>query len=264
MWIAISVVLMVIGLVGIIVCQKKQKTNPNAQALAFVFLILILAGAGCMLWKTGMLGGDPEMDRIISNEVTFTKARSQAIAEHIGKTWAGQKVVVITDPNVAQSPISKAAVESMQEFLKKAGMDVASVEALNIPESSPENPVPMENAVTAKLYNDIFNANKTVGVFVIMSQMPFSVSELKKMNCWSFDGKKQRVVVVSGEIMNLKGLIAAGKIGAAVAMKNTPAAVDPDKDAPKDLKAAFDVRYLLVTPQNVKQVEKDNPGLFGR
>ena len=60
----VYVALMIAGLVGIIVCQKKQKTNPNAQAVAFVFLIVILVGAGGMLHQTGMFGGDPEMDRI--------------------------------------------------------------------------------------------------------------------------------------------------------------------------------------------------------
>ena len=48
----VSIALMVAGLIGIVVCQKKQKTNPNAQSLAFVFLIVILAGAGVMIYDT--------------------------------------------------------------------------------------------------------------------------------------------------------------------------------------------------------------------
>ena len=43
MYLVIGIALMVVALIGIIWCQKKQKTNPNAQAFAFVFLILIIA-----------------------------------------------------------------------------------------------------------------------------------------------------------------------------------------------------------------------------
>ena len=60
----LSIVLMVLGLIGIIVCQKKQKTNPNAQGLAVICLVVILVGAGMLLWTNGLLpgAGDREMD----------------------------------------------------------------------------------------------------------------------------------------------------------------------------------------------------------
>ena len=77
----VYVALMIAGLAGMIVCQKKQKTNPNAQTIAFVFLVVILAGAGGMLYETGIFGGDREMDRIMGNEIAFAKARSSVLSD---------------------------------------------------------------------------------------------------------------------------------------------------------------------------------------
>jgi len=260
----VYVALMIAGLIGIIVCQKKQKTNPNAQAIAFVFLVVILAGAGGMLYETGIFGGDREMDRIMGNEIAFAKARSKVLADHIGKSWKGQSAVIITEPHIDQNKIAKAGLDAMQADLKAAGVDVTAVEALNIPEGTAEEPVPMETALNAKVYDDIFNRYKNANIFVIMSQLPLEDKELTKMACWKFDPKKTRIILVNGEIYKLKGAITQGIIGAAIAMKTGPNAYDPEKAAPKDVQAAFDTRFILVTPANVKEVAEKNSDLFAK
>ena len=260
----VYVALMIAGLVGMIICQKKQKTNPNAQAIAFVFLVVILAGAGGMLYETGIFGGDREMDRIMGNEIAFAKARSTVLSDYIGKTWKGQSAVIITEPNIEQNKIAKAGLDAMQESLKAAGVNVTAVEALNLPQGTAEEPVPMEVALNAKVYNDIFNKYKSANIFIIMSQLPFEAKELKNLACWKFDAKKARVILVNGEIYNLKGAIASGLVGAAIAMKSGPNAYDPEKAAPKDVQQAFDTRFILVTPQNVKDIASKNADMFAK
>ena len=260
----VYVALMIAGLAGMIVCQKKQKTNPNAQTIAFVFLVVILAGAGGMLYETGIFGGDREMDRIMGNEIAFAKARSSVLSDYIGKTWKGQSAVIITEPNIDQNKIAKAGLDAMQESLKAAGVNVTAVEALKLPQGTAEEPVPMEVALNAKVYNDIFAKYKSANIFIIMSQLPFEAKELKNLACWKFDAKKARVILVNGEIYNLKGAIASGLVGAAIAMKSGPNAYDPEKAAPKDVQQAFDTRFILVTPQNVKDIAAKNGDLFAK
>lgn len=262
----VYVALMIAGLVGIIVCQKKQKTNPNAQTFAFAFLVVILIGAGGMLYETGIFGGDREMDRIMGNEIAFAKARSKVLADYIGKTWKGESAVIITEPNIEQNKIAKAGLDTMQAELKAAGINVAAVAALNIPQGTAEEPVPMEVALNSKVYNEVFDKYKTANIFVIMAQLPFEAKELAKLKCFTnqFDAKKQRIVLVNGEIYNLKGAIIQGKIGAAIAMKSGPNAYDPEKAAPKDVKQAFDTRFILVNPQNVKEIAQKNGDLFAK
>ena len=261
----VYIALMVAGLGGIIVCQKKQKTNPNAQAVAFLFLIVILVGAGGMLYETGIFGGDREMDRIMSNEIAYSEARAKVLADYAGKTWNGQSAVIITEPQTEDNKISKASIKALEDGLKAAGINVLATEALKLPAAKEgEEPVPMETALTAKLYNDIFNQYKNANIFVIASQLPYEAKELQNLACWTFDGKKARVILVNGEIYNLKGAIKQGKIGAAIAMKSGKDAYDPEKAAPKDTQAAFDTRFILVTPDKVDEIAKANSDLFAK
>ena len=92
MYLFIGIALMVVALIGIIWCQKKQKVNPNAQAFAFVFLVLILIGAGTVLWDQGIFGGeDREMNRIIENETAYAAARSEILAKYLVGKYPGKK-----------------------------------------------------------------------------------------------------------------------------------------------------------------------------
>ena len=255
----IFIALMVVGLIGLIVCQKKQKTNPNAQAIAFIFLILILIGAGGLIYQQ-FGGADSEMQQIMNNEITFAKARSQVIAEHAGKAWAGQNAVIIVEPNMEKNQISKAALDSLKEGLKKAGINAAE-ETLNVPQGTDEEPIPVETAINAKIYNEVFSKNKSANVFFVMSQLPLDPQEMMKLDCWKFDPKKSRIVLVSADVYNLKNLIAKGIIGAAIGTQN---GYDPEKPAPKDYKAAFDARYILITPENLKDVIAKRGDLFAK
>ena len=252
----VYVALMVAGFIGIIVCQKKQKTNPNAQTIAFLFLILILVGAGGTLYETGIFGGDREMEQIMGNEITFAKARSQVLGEYAGQNWNGQTAVILVEPGNEKNQIAKAGLDSMEAALKKAGLNV-SIDTLNLPQNDEGEPA----MLTAKIYNEAFAKNKTANVFVLMASLPFDPEEIRKLECWKFDPKKARVILTNAEVTNLKPLIAKGLVGAAVASKS---GYDPEKPAPKDLKAAFDARFILITPQNLKEVAEKNKELFAK
>ena len=263
MLIAVYLALMVIGVIGIFVCRSKQKTNPNAQSVAVIFTIVTLVGAGGLIYDQ-FAGGDREMDRIMSNEIAYYEARAKVLADYVGKTWSGQSAVIITEPQTEENKISKASIKALEDSLKAAGINLTATEALNLPASNGDEPVPMETALTAKVYNDIFNKYKNVNIFVIAAQLPYEAKELAGMNCWKFDGKKARVILVNGEIYNLKPAIKKGIIGAAIAMKSGPSAYDPEKAAPKDTQAAFDTRFILVTPDKVDEIAKANSDLFAK
>ena len=87
--------------------------------------------------------------------------------------------MIIANAQYDQSPISKAGVKAMEEGLKKAGIEVAAVEVLNVPQS--EDPAAMENAINSKLYNGIFDSYKDASIFVLMAQLPMDDREFRKM-----------------------------------------------------------------------------------
>ena len=53
----IGIAIMVLGLIGMIVCSKKQRVNPALQPVSFVLFIVVLVGAFLFLQTRGLFGG---------------------------------------------------------------------------------------------------------------------------------------------------------------------------------------------------------------
>jgi hypothetical protein len=69
---AVWIAMMVVGLVGMIVCSKKQKSNPAMQPVAFALFIVVVIGA-VMLLK-GMMGGSNS--QILNKEMALKNKRN--------------------------------------------------------------------------------------------------------------------------------------------------------------------------------------------
>ena len=262
----VYIALIVVGFVGVIACQKKQKTNPNAQALAFLCMIPLLAGVGGVIYLKSGFFFDEEQDRSLRNETQFTKAQAKVLTDYMGTQWKGQTAVLIIEPSADSSEYSKARIKALEDGMKAAGINVTT-EKLNLPTPKEgEDPVSMEDALKADVYNAIFDKFKDAAIFVIAAQMPMDDKEFKAMKCWKFDGKKVRVVLANiNELGRLAPvLVKTGVVGAAIIDK-PGSKYDPEKDdAPSDLKAAFDLRFVLVTPANAEEIAKKSPDTFAK
>lgn len=248
----IYLVLMIAGFVGIVACKKKQKTNPAAQGIAVVCLILILIGAAGFLYQNF---GSGEQDALIANEARFASARSAKIAAEVKKAFAGKNVVIIVNNGYDKEDISKASYDALVEGL--AGVNILATEILPIDQNNPE---PVEVQITAKKYNDIFSKYSSADVFVITSQMPQDIAEVNKFSV--LRGGKAKLALLSSEAGEFGRYIQRGKVIAATLSKSDEKAIDPDTKAPSDLNAAFDIRYVLVTPGNLKEVYPKYKTLF--
>lgn len=238
----ISLLLMIVGLIGIIVCKKKQKTNPNAQALAFVFLVLILVGAGGFLYDN--MGGGEEK-ALLASEARFASAKSGKIAAEVKKVAAGKKVVVIIGQEHQTDEISKASLAAVNAALE--GCTVVT-EVLPV---NPNSEEPMEMQVNEKIYNPIFSKHKDAGAFVLMAQLPMDPKQVARFSVWN---SKAKVAVISGEAGEYGRYIQSKKVVAIALSKTDKAAMDYEKPAPSEPEAAFNVRFVLVTPANLKEV----------
>lgn len=134
--------------------------------------------------------------------------------------------------DLENNKINKGAYDAMVKALN--GIEVEATEVLNTPETSPDNPMPMESLITAKLFNEIFNKYPNTNLFIIMTSLPFNTDEVQKLSIWKKDPKKTQAVIVNGEVYNLKRAIGAGYIAATAVMKNDSAAYDPERTAPSD------------------------------
>ena len=257
----VSIALMVAGLVGIVVCQKKQKTNPNAQSIAFIFLIVILAGAGVMIYDT-FTGEDRQIAQMQANELAYSKSWCKVLSDYAGKNFSGKSAVIITEPKVEGT--QKTIIEALTADLKAAGISSVDVEALNIPATGDE--APMMESVEAKHYNEIFDKKKDAAVFVITTNLPQDGKQLALLKCFKpgFDAKKQCLLMANQEVNMFQKAIEKGIIRAAVVTNPKYQPTEEIKKAPSDPQAAFNERYILVTTENVKEIAEANKDIFAK
>ena len=69
LWVAV----MAVGLIGMIVCSKKQKTNPAIQPVAILLFLVVLAGAVMLLKSMDVFGGGNAS--ILESEMRFAESR---------------------------------------------------------------------------------------------------------------------------------------------------------------------------------------------
>ena len=82
----ITGIIMILALVCMVICAKKQKTYPNAQTFA-VFLLMVVVACGIfILYKTGTFG-DTETARLIENELKYAKAKSLVFGRTLKKEY---------------------------------------------------------------------------------------------------------------------------------------------------------------------------------
>ena len=121
----------------------------------------------------------------------------------------------------------------------------------------------VEEYMNAKYFNQLFDENKDVDVFVMTLSLPYDPSQMAKIKLWN-QKNPPKLVLINADVNFLGAEIKKGTIAGAVVMRPDLKQEDFEKNAPKDLKAAFEARYLLITPENVDMIAKKYPNLFAR
>ena len=88
-------IVMFIALIGMIVCSKKQKTNPNAQPVAIALLIIVVVCGFMMMYKTGVFGsgGAEQFRQIEDRHPVFSQTEELHFIWCIAgnRYWVGDK-----------------------------------------------------------------------------------------------------------------------------------------------------------------------------
>ena len=240
--IALWVAVMVVGLIGMIICSKKQKTNPAMQPVALGVFIVVIIAAVMLLKETNIFGSSN--NAIMESELAFLASRGQAAGAHLAKVAPGKKIVVIAEPNYDKSVHTK----NMIDLLKKTyGTEDLAVEALVIPGASDENAAPIEELMKAKDFDKVLDKHKDAGIVVSLVGLPQNAARMK-----AFGAKGPVFFLLSTGMGTGKFVAAQMKKGtvAGVIVPNPKA--DYEAKAPSDPAKAFAIRFVLVTKDNLE------------
>jgi len=242
-WVAV----MVIGLIGMIVCGKKQRTNPAMQPVSFLLFVVVLVGAFMWLKEVGIFGGGRSKG-IIDNEKAYQAARGYMAADTLKKIAPDKKVLILCDPSFESDIFAKTLVES---FKKHYSDNTEVVTAwVELPPNFEEMGVGYTEIANAKKLDELINNNSDAGVIISLFGLPADAHRMK------FFSKKDHAPFFTFGIgaANRKWVaqqLTKGGINAVVLSKN---GVKYDTPAPDEELEGFNTRYRLITKDNAADI----------
>lgn len=250
----IAGIVMILAFVGMLFCAKLQRSQPNAK-MAAVFLLAIVIACGLYIMSSTMSSNTEEL---IQNELKYAKATSVILGREIASQFANGNVLIIANNQYEKNKRQLELIEGLKEGM--AGLTkVLAVDTLKFKKdpNTPDDMIMMEDMMTSKHFDELIAKYPKADVCVSLIGLPHDVH---KMKVWTKD--KPKVALLFGEIFPLKKAIEAGKIVAAVSYR--PGVKFSEEPAPNLPDKAFEKRYLLITPSNVKEIAKEYPSIFSR
>lgn len=238
----IGIAVMVLGLVGLIFCAKKQRVNPAMQSVAVVFALIMFSGLGMALHD--QMSGDVQSE--IENEQLFLYSRSAAAGKCLKADNAGKKVLFVTSPGWDKEESRKEQVLKQVEAFKAAyGSNDIVIDSIAVPANFEEEGSAIEDVMSVKDFTALLE--KHAGVQVVVSDIG-----LPEKGDRIFSKKDAPVVFLlsSGNLggKTLKKMFKDKKLAGMIGYKSK---ADYDAKADEDdLLKSFEIRYILIDQNN--------------
>lgn len=248
---SLGIILMIAGFVGVLVCAKRQRSNPSMQPVAMLCALVMLSGLG--IYAYDVMSGSSGSSGMEAGRIYYC-----SIADRAGTTLKsvapGKKAVYVVDPGMLSSETAQKALET---FKKAYGSDDVELASIAVPADYEESGMDLFSFLEAKHIDALVAANPDAGVFVMDIGLPEKANQIK---AFALAADKRPVFFLTnmgpcgGKV--LKKLIKDGKLAGVVTGKSGKR--DPDYEPDEDkLAEAFDRLYVVVNKDNLKDHEQD-------
>lgn len=252
---------MAVGIVGMVVCARSGKDGPWRILLMLAFLLVVMGG-GSFIALRSLRGGN--IDRAVI-EAFDSHAAGLVLGRHLAATMPGAMALVIVEDKASTEHHFVAGLVGLRDGM---GPGVTIVDIVSpFPEEheagtdagrpmSPERRIHLRKKTPASALDRILVENRDCTLiisFVGLSQNPADMAIWKSAELED----RPRIVLFRSNVRPYREAIRAGAIQAAVVTRPdfSPGSVK----MPQDPQAAFDHRFLLVTPENVDQIAAEHP-----
>ena len=235
---------MVLALIGMIVCSKKQKTNPAMQPVAFVLFVVVVVGGIMLLRETGTFGGG--QSSLMKSELAFYASQGNKVGQYFAQSNGGKKILLLVEDTADES--AKLLADALKAGYKG---EVVMDTVIPPPTIGSDNPIPPFLQMKASDFDAAFEKHADAGIVVSLIGLP---QDAAKMKFWKAAADKRPAFLLiglpSGQMTGLAVLVASGNLTGIVIPKPN---AKYDITAPSDPNAAFDIRYVLVDKSNIEQ-----------
>ncbi len=218
------------------------------------------------------LGADPRHPESFIN-VSYNLVRGQVVGAYLAEKFPGKRALVVLPPEM---PVPGAASAKPAYCSVLAGLKKAMVGVTIIGEVEPKMPAEVKakfakamaggGVAAYPMWLDVRRLNEALqpyqgryDLLIFLTMLPgtqpmgastIPMEPYTKLDCWADDSVK--VVLVEGGINKLGRDIVSGKICAVTTYRQQIPGRAWDRFPPADPQEAFGLRYVLITPDNIK------------
>ena len=247
-------IILILSATGAIIGWQGQKKGMRwGQPLTILCALLAIFLGFFQTYVTSVGGLNKQVASTIRQR-EYNRAQGIILGRHLKNKFRGKKAVIIKDPTRTQE--SDALIALRKEIYHEIEVVaiVAPVPKIADTEgAAPDgfiNYEPTERWYTKKTLEQLL-AGKKFDILITDIGLPSELTVIGK-DFTSSALKGKRVAFLSGGIYDYVRAFMSGRIAAAVV--SNPKAVFDAKNVPKDPEAAFNKRYLLITPENYKEM----------
>ncbi len=251
-------ILLVAAIGAIVGWSNSKKGAAWGQPMTIVCAIVAICMGLYLAYRNS--SGSAANAAAMQRENAYRTAKVTILGEKVKEICAGKKPVVIIDPNVDVA--TDVEIQLWKELFGLSDADFLAPEPPQPPAGTPPEMVmmePMDQWFTVKMLEKMLGSTKPELV-IFTTSMPRGLKH-NKGKITNPCLKDAKIVLASGNLYGVAGFLNAGTVVAAVT--SSPKAVYDDKPAPKDIKKAFDKRYVLITEDNFQDFYKQNKEMFG-
>ncbi len=268
----ILTIVIIAGIAGIFSCSKADKKkngerNPKSRGLALALLLIIIACSIAILVRSAKPEDNDEP--VVSEELSYSRVSGVMLGRYLAKTAPGFNALIITHDKNSENPLLDASMGGLREGLDKY-VKIAAIDS-PLPASSgakssesekkkisPEKMLYLSRKIQLNNFDLLIDKYPDCNLIISLISLPKDIS---KMAVFKLKPEiRPKIALLSSNISMMKERISKGEISVAVITR--PDYVPGKNKLPKDIESAFDKRYLMVTPENVKLVAAEHPEVF--
>ena len=206
------------------------------------FAILVFSG-GALFWHRQFGGVNANL---LENEMAFYSSQGYEAGSFLRSVEPDRQLLLLVDPDFHRNENIKQLAYAVMEGY---GSNKIELDTIELPEARSEMPMPLYMSMTAHDFDAVVERYPDAAVVISTIGLPSDLNSLQILQNENAP-KLLLLGLPSGPIPGLMDLIRNDRV-IAVVFSNPEARYDVS--APKDRRKAFEIRYVLVTKENLEQ-----------
>ena len=263
-------ILMAVGFIVMVWGIKNMNTKSNGRIIMGIGAVIVFGSVAASFFVSGEKSEDARLEK---NVRVFRAAKAEKAASYIADRFSGGVAAFLIDDESYNDSASdsRLVLDELQRRLGEKGIgcdEIILVGEITTDKKTGEEKreEPTDAAIMKKKLDQVYDK---VDIVINFAGLPSSISELKKITFLTKKntgtGKNNMLLMIDNGLPYVdQDMLKSGRVCAIIdSISEAGSAFDLQKNsAPKDLSEAFDLFYVLITPDTLDSYVSQNENYF--